>query len=56
MTVAMRFNYYVGVFFLLLSAATQLGSSALILRPAMYKPSRVKPVCTCSTLHAVKPE
>ena len=44
MTVVMKLNYYIGVFFLLLSAATQLGSSILVLRPEMSKPSRVKPV------------
>ena len=44
MTVVMKLNYWLSVFMLLLSAATQLGSSALVLRPEMYKPSRVKPV------------
>jgi len=45
MTAVMKFNYYVSVVVLLLSAATQLGSSLLVLRPEMYKPSRVKPAC-----------
>merc|ERR1712216_212591 len=45
MTVVMKFDYYLGILLLLISAATQLGSSALVLRPEMYKPSRVKPAC-----------
>jgi len=45
MTAVMKLNYYIGVVLLLISAATQLGSSALVLRPEMYKPSRVKPAC-----------
>ena len=45
MTAVMRLNYWVGVQFLLISAATQLGSSFLVLRPEAIKPSRVKPAC-----------
>mmetsp|Transcript_41845 Transcript_41845/g.94522 ORF Transcript_41845/g.94522 Transcript_41845/m.94522 type:complete len:288 (-) Transcript_41845:1024-1887(-) len=45
MTAVMRLNYWVGVLFLLISAATQLGSSFLVLRPEAIKPSRVKPAC-----------
>lgn len=45
MTVIMRLNYWVGVILLLISAATQLTGSALVLRPSHIKPSRVKPAC-----------
>merc|ERR1719353_960611 len=43
MTQVMKMNWYLGVFCLLLSAATQLGASALVIRPAALKPTRVKP-------------
>jgi uncharacterized membrane protein YphA (DoxX/SURF4 family) len=45
MTQVMKMNWWIGVVCLLLSAATQLGASALVIRPSAMKPSRVKPGC-----------
>jgi len=45
MTNVMKLNRLLGIVLLVLSAATQLGSSALVLRPQSIKPSRVKPAC-----------
>jgi hypothetical protein len=45
MTAVMRLGSWVGMLLLLISAAMQLGSSALVLRPQRIKPSRVKPAC-----------
>ena len=39
----MGFNYFFATLILLLSAAVQLGGSALVVRPATFQPSRVKP-------------
>jgi len=43
MTGRMGFGPFIGTFILLCSAAVQLGGSALIVRPATFRPSRVKP-------------
>ena len=43
MTSRMGFGSIFGTLVLLISAAMQLGGSALILRPATIKPSRTKP-------------
>merc|ERR1719199_825526 len=45
MTSVMGMSWTIGVFCLLLSAATQLGASVLVMRPATIKPSRVKLGC-----------
>jgi uncharacterized membrane protein YphA (DoxX/SURF4 family) len=45
MTSVMNMSWWFGVVCLLLSAATQLGASSLVIRPSTIKPSRVKPGC-----------
>jgi len=45
MNVVMKMNWWLAVIFLLLSAATQITGSLLVLRPVHIKPSRVKPAC-----------